>query len=57
MRKKTEQFAAGLDSKSADSSTSEARQVVRLETVLAKRDKSEILRDMRARSVTNFGKR
>ena len=57
MRKNTERFAAGLDLKSADSATSKARQVVRLETVLAKRDKSEILRDMRTRSVKNFGKR
>lgn len=57
MRKNTERFAAGLDLKSADSATSKAREVVPLETVLAKRDKSEILRDMRARSVKNFRKR
>lgn len=57
MRKRTEQFAAGLRLNSVRSPDARARGVTPLENVLAKRDQSDILRDLRARSVRNFGDR
>jgi hypothetical protein len=56
MRIRTAQFAVGLKLNPVRSPESQARGVVPLETVLAKRDRAEILRDMKARSIKTFGR-
>jgi hypothetical protein len=56
MRTRTAQFAAGLKLNHVRSPESQAKGVISLETVLPKRDRAEILRDMKARSIKTFGR-
>jgi hypothetical protein len=50
------QFAVGTKANPVRSPESQAKGSVALETVLAKRDRAEILRDMKARSIKTFGR-